>query len=174
MLKQLLLASGIVGGVVTAAVAVTAQKEDEDDGDKIKSVPVRHQNQIPEFEKYSGHKVTEVEDLLNSVTKEDYDPLYGGSYFIISKENFEMIKNILGVYEIYIRNNYDPSCMFDLRQYGEMITFRIRENYCVSNDGFFIIGGKWKYFTADDVRKDYLLQHQCKERIIKSNWCYIV
>ena len=179
---------GIICGAGVAATAAMKQSkgeknEAENEAEEVnininspKKKDSEGEDDIPEFEKYSGHKITEVEELLNSVTHlGKYNQMFGGEeYFTISHQNFDAIKEKLNVSEIYLKNNYDPTCTYSFEGYGEMITFRIRDDYCVSNDGFFLINGKWKYFTVDEVREDFIRQHQCKGRTITPDRCYIV
>lgn len=172
IIRNLLSMSILCGAGVAAVAAMKQSKNDMNEGEDIpkNNSPMKDskvEDDIPEFEKYSGHKVSEVEELLNSVTECE-------QYFTISHQNFDAIKEKLNVSEIYLRDNYDPTCTFETRRYGEMVTFRIRDDWCMSNDGFFIIDGKWRYFTVDEVREDYIRQHQCKGRTITPDRCYIV
>ena len=190
IIRNILTLSILCGAGVAATAAMKQTKDDntndaykkykepKDNDRKDDNTNAATKNDIPEFEKYSGHKVGEVEELLNSVTEfGKYSPFSPtGKYFTISRQNFVAIKEKLGVSEIYLRDNYDPFCYCGRDHYdcGDMITFRIRENYCVSNDGFFIIDGKWRYFTVDEVREDYISQAQCKGRAITPDRCCII
>ena len=88
-----LLTLGILWGAgiaATAAMTQTAETNDKDDNNtntapKNDDIP---EDNIPEFEKYSGHKVSEVEELLNSVTHSGpYDHILRRSYFHIIFNN---------------------------------------------------------------------------------------
>ncbi len=125
-------------------------------------------DQVPEFTKYSGIPVSRVTDMLNAVTNKDE----GNGYYIKAKD-FKAIRESLGVFKIYIRDNYDYWSIEE-KVCGEMITFRIHEGYCVSNDGFFLISGEWKYLSKDEVLNDYMRCAQCRERLYDTSECYII
>lgn len=149
-----------------AKQAFDAEFDDFDDDDEIVENDV--EDKLPEFTEYTGIPVDTVTAMLNSVThKKD-----GYSYYIKSKD-FEAIRESLGVFKIYIRNNYDYWSIEE-KVCGEMITFRIHDGYCVSNDGFFLISGEWKYLSKDEVLDDYMRCAQCRERLYDTNECYII
>lgn len=128
--------------------------------------------ELPEFTKYTGIPVDTVTDMLNAVTQKHYGQGDNFYYYIESKD-FESIRESLGVYRMYIRNNYSYGCN-EKNIIGEMITFRIRENYCVSNDGWFLISGTWKYLSKDDVLDDYRRCVICKERRFETDACCVI
>ena len=123
----------------------------------------------PEFTKYTGIPVNRVSDMLNAVTHK-----CAGRQYYIKADDFEEIRKSLGVYQIFIRDNYEIIQFSNERNArGEMITFRIKEDYCVSNDGFFLIDGKWKYLSVNEVLDDYSRCAQCRERLFVTDECLI-
>ena len=128
------------------------------------------EDELPEFTKYTGIPVDTVTDMLNAVTHKHYCHGSDDFYYITSKD-FESIKESLGVYRIYIRDNYLDSLFNNV---GEMVTFRIREDYCVSNDGWFFISGTWKYLSKDEVLDDFIRCAKCKERRFETDECLIL
>ena len=129
------------------------------------------EDELPEFTKYTGIPVNNVTDMLNAVTHR-YN-FYGqdDDFYYIKSEDFEMIRQLLGVSRMYIRDNYLPN-LFD--KVGEMVTFRIREDYCVSNDGWFLISGVWTYLSKDEVFDDYIRCAKCKERLFETDMCRVI
>lgn len=126
------------------------------------------EDELPEFTKHTGIPVDTVTGMLNAVTHRGQDD----DFYYIKSEDFEAIKESLGVYRMYIRDNYLPS-LFD--RVGEMVRFRIREDYCVSNDGWFLTSsGTWKYLSKDEVQDDYIRCAQCKERQFETDACLIL
>jgi hypothetical protein len=127
------------------------------------------EDELPEFTKYTGIPVDTVTDMLNAVTHKHY--CHTGVYDYIRTEDLESIRQSLGVFRIYIRTNYlyNP-----INNAGEMVTFRIREDYCVSNDGWFFISGTWKYLSKDEVLDDYIRCAQGKERQFETDLCLIL
>lgn len=140
------------------------------------------EGELPEFTKYTGISVDSVTDMLNAVTHKYNDR----DFYYIKSDDFEIIRESLGVSRMYIRDNY---CLSKFSSYykkhdndeyyknylvGEMVTFRIREDYCVSNDGWFLISGVWTYLSKDEVLDDYRRCAQGKERLYNTNECLIV
>ena len=133
----------------------------------------------PEFTKYTGIPVDTVTAMLNSVTHK-YDDRYhpyfsdiiSGNLYYINSDDFINIQKSLKVYRMYIRDNYS-FCTDDENISGEMITFRIKEDYCVSNDGFFLIDGKWKYLSVNEVLDDYSRCARYDDRLFQTNRCFI-
>lgn len=126
-------------------------------------------DQVPEFTKYSGIPVSRVTNMLNEVTHK-YNDEYNQYY--ITADDFEAVRKSLGVFQMFIRDNFSYF-HDDENIFGEMITFRIREGYCVSNDGFFLINGKWTYLSKDDVLDDYYRCAHCEDRLYEINKCII-
>jgi hypothetical protein len=125
---------------------------------------------LPEFTEYTGISVGTVTDMLNEVTHK----YTGFNKYYIKASDFEEIRKKLGVYQIFIRDNYEIIQFSNERNVGgEMITFRIKEGYSVSNDGWFIIEGRWTYLSKDDTRDDYIRCAQGKERDFVTDECFI-
>jgi len=124
------------------------------------------ENQVPEFTKYTGISVEHVTNMLNAVTKKNDR----NGYYIEAKD-FEAIRESLGVFDIYIHDNYG---YWKEKVYGEMISFRIEKDFCVSNDGWFLVSGKWQYLSKDEVLDDYIRVAQCRERLYDTNECSII
>ena len=129
------------------------------------------EDELPEFTKYTGIPVDTVTDMLNAVTHKQY--VGDDHYYYMKSKDFESIRESLGVYRMYIRYNYTYGCN-EKNIIGEMITFRIREDYCVSNDGWFLISGTWKYLSKDEVQDDYIRCAQCKERQFETDACCVI
>jgi hypothetical protein len=146
------------------AEEMTAENDDESSAE----------DELPEFTKYTGIPVDTVTDMLNAVTHRGQDD----DFYDIKSEDFEEISQSLGVSHICIRYNYPPTRLHrthsTFERSGEMVTFRIRENYCVSNDSWFLISGTWKYLSKDEVFNDFIRCATCKERQFETDTCLIV
>lgn len=127
-------------------------------------------DQVPEFTEYTGIPVNRVTDMLNAVTHKSA----GFRQYYIKADDFEEVRKALGVYQIFIRDNYEAIRFCNERNVeGEMITFRLNKNFIVSNDGWFIIEGRWKYLSKDDTRDDFIRCAQGKERAFITDTCFI-
>lgn len=127
-------------------------------------------DQVPEFTEYTGIPVNRVTDMLNAVTHKSA----GFRQYYIKADDFEEVRKALGVYQIFIRDNYEAIQFCNERNVGgEMITFRLNKNFIVSNDGWFIIEGRWKYLSKDDTRDDFIRCAQGKERAFITDTCFI-
>lgn len=144
--------------------------EDKAEDEIVENNEESAEDELPEFTKHTGIPVNTVTDMLNAVTHKHYCHGSDDFYYITSKD-FESIKESLGVYRIYIRDNYLDSLFNNV---GEMVTFRIREDYCVSNDGWFFISGTWKYLSKDEVQDDFIRCAKCKERRFETDQCLIL
>lgn len=127
-------------------------------------------DQVPEFTEYTGIPVNRVTNMLNAVTHKSA----GFRQYYIKADDFEEVRKALGVYQIFIRDNYEAIRFCNERNVeGEMITFRLNKNFIVSNDGWFIIEGRWKYLSKDDTRDDFIRCAQGKERAFITDTCFI-
>ena len=132
------------------------------------------EDELSEFTKHTGISVDTVTDMLNAVTHRGQDD----DFYYIKSEDFEEIRQSLGVSHICIRYNYPPTRLHrthsTFERFGEMVTFRIQENYCVLNDGWFLISGTWKYLSKDEVFDDFIRCATCKERQFETDMCCII
>jgi hypothetical protein len=142
----------------------------EETVDDVESSVSENNNQVPEFTEYTGVSVKHVSDMLNAVTHK----CEGFRQYYIKADDFEEIRKSLGVYQMFIRDNYEIIQFSNERNVGgEMITFRLNKNYAVSNDGWFIIDGKWTYRSKDETVDDYVRCAQGKERVFITDNCSI-